>query len=147
MRADWLSALRELHPGAVYLHQGENYLVRNLDLEKGEAYLLPHLEDTYTQARSQTEVTVLAEAERFGRVHTGRVEVTTSFTSYVRKRLLRETILDERPLDLPDASFVTQALWFEVSDVAGVVPPEPVAERCSRPRAHPDRLTPRLCPL
>ncbi len=121
--ADWVSALRELHPGAVYLHQGENYLVRNLDLEKGEAYLLPHLEDTYTQARSETEVTVLAESERFGRVHTGRVEVTTSFTSYVRKRLYRETILDERPLDLPDASFLTQALWFEVTDVAGAVPP------------------------
>ncbi|MEZ4605423.1 MAG: hypothetical protein R2865_01085 [Deinococcales bacterium] len=37
------TALRELHPGAVYLHQGENYLVRNLDLDKGEAVLLPHL--------------------------------------------------------------------------------------------------------
>ena len=121
--ADWLSALRELHPGAVYLYQGENYLVRNLDLEAGEAYLLPHLEDTYTQVRSHTEVTVIAEAERFGRVHTGRVEVTTSFASYVRKRLFRETIIDERPLELPDATFVTQALWFEVADVAGALPP------------------------
>lgn len=121
--ADLTSALRELHPGAVYLHQGENYLVRNLDLVKGEAFLLPHLEDTYTQARSETEVTVLGETERFGRVHTGRVQVTTSFTSYVRKRLYRETILDERPLELPDVSYPTQALWFEVSDVAAVVSP------------------------
>ncbi len=121
--ADRVSALRELHPGAVYLHQGENYLVRNLDLEKGEAFLLPHLEDTYTQVRSETDVTVLSEAERFGPVHTGRVQVTTAFTSYVRKRLYHETILDERPLDLPDASYPTQALWFEVAGVAGAVPP------------------------
>ncbi len=118
--ADWVSALRELHPGAVYLHQGENYLVRNLDLEKGEAFLLPHLEDTYTQVRSETDVTILGDAKRFGRVHTGRVQVTTSFTSYVRKRLYSETVLDERPLELPDASYPTQALWFEV---AGAVPP------------------------
>ena len=121
--ADWVSALRELHPGAVYLHQGENYLVRNLDLEKGEAFLLPHLEDTYTQVRSETDVSIVGETERFGRVHTGRVQVTTSFTSYVRKRLYSETILDERPLELPDASYPTQAMWFEVADVAGAVPP------------------------
>ncbi len=121
--ADWVSALRELHPGAVYLHQGDNYLVRNLDLEKGEAFLLPHLEDTYTQARSETDVTVLGETERFGRVHTGRVQVTTTFISYVRKRLYSGAVLDERPLELPDASYPTQALWFEVADVAGAVPP------------------------
>ncbi len=121
--SDLNSALRELHPGAVYLHQGENFLVRNLDLEKGEAYLLPHLEDTYTQVRSETEVTVLENTETLGRVRTGRVEVTTAFTSYVRKRLYSEVVLDERPLELPDVSYRTQALWFEVSSVAGCVHP------------------------
>ena len=121
--ADLGSALRELHPGAVYLHQGENYLVRNLDLEKGEAYLLPHLEDTYTQVRSETDVTVLAETERFGRVGVGRVQVTTSVTSYVRKRLYSDVVLDERPLELPELSYPTQALWFGAADVAGAVHP------------------------
>ena len=91
--ADWVSALRELHPGAVYLHQGENYLVRNLDLEKGEAFLLPHLEDTYTQARSETDVDNFRRNRAFrARIHTGRVQVTTSFTSYVRKRLYSEAV-------------------------------------------------------
>ena len=121
--ADLGTALRELHPGAVYLHQGENYLVRNLDLEKGEAFLLPHLEDTYTQVRSETEITVLEPTQSFGRLQTGRVQVTTAFTSYVRKRLYSEAVLDERLLDLPDVSYPTQALWFDVSDVAGSVHP------------------------
>lgn len=121
--ADLGSALRELHPGAVYLHQGENYLVRNLDLDKSEAFLLPHLEDTYTQVRSETDVTVLAETERFGRVGVGRVQVTTAVTSYVRKRLYSDAVLDERPLDLPELSYPTQALWFSPADVAGAVRP------------------------
>lgn len=121
--ADLSTALRELHPGAVYLHQGENYLVRNLDLERGEAYLLPHLEDTYTQVRSETDITVLEESERFGRIATGRVQVTTSFISYVRKKLYSEAILDERLLELPDVSYPTQALWFEVADVVESVHP------------------------
>lgn len=121
--ADLSSALRELHPGAVYLHQGENYLVRNLDLDRGEAFLLPHLEETYTQVRSETEITVLAEDAAFGQVRTGRVQVTTSFSSYVRKRLYSEAVLDERPLDLPEISYATQALWFGVSHVAGSVHP------------------------
>jgi DEAD/DEAH box helicase domain-containing protein len=121
--SDLTNALRELHPGAVYLHQGENYLVRNLDLERGEAFLLPHLEDTYTQVRSETDITVLEQGESFGRVRIGRVQVTTSFTSYVRKRLYSEAVLDERLLELPDVSYPTQALWFEVSEVAGSVHP------------------------
>lgn len=121
--ADLGSALRELHPGAVYMHQGENYLVRNLDLDKGEAFLLPHLEDTYTQVRSETDVTVLAETGRFGRVRVGRVEVRTAVTSYVRKRLYSDAVLDERPLDLPELSYPTQALWFGAADVSGAVHP------------------------
>jgi len=120
---DFQTALRDLHPGAVYLHQGENYLVRNLDLEKGEAFLLPHLEDYYTQPRSVTDVEILEEEGRVHGVHTGRVRVTTSLTSFVRKRLYSEATLDERPLDLPELAYTTQALWFGVREVAAAVHP------------------------
>ena len=36
---DEAGALSQLHPGAVYLHQGEAYLVERLDVEAGVAYL------------------------------------------------------------------------------------------------------------
>lgn len=128
--ADIETALRDLHPGAVYLHQGEDYLVRNLDLEKGEAFLLPHLEDFYTQVRAVTEIDVLGRdvlgedaCGVSGPVQTGRVRVTTRITSYVLKRLYSDAALDERPLDLPDLSYTTQALWFSVREVAGAVHP------------------------
>ncbi len=121
--SDYEAALRELHPGAVYLHQGENYLVRNLDLERGVAVLLPHLEDYYTQTRSVTEIEILERETSFNNVHTGRVRVTTQMTSYVRKRFYSEAALDERLLDLPDVSYPTQALWFSVKEVMKALSP------------------------
>lgn len=133
--ADLETALRELHPGAVYLHQGEDYVVRNLDLDRGEAFLLPHLGDYYTQVRAVTEIDVLgvdalgADASGIGAlaladpIRTGRVRVTTRVTSYVRKRLYSDATLDERPLDLPELAYTTQALWFSVREAAAAVPP------------------------
>ncbi len=116
------TALRELHPGAVYLHQGESYLVRDLDLDKGVATLLPHIEDYYTQPRSTTEIEVLEREATFGRVRVGRVRVVQQVQAYVRKRYFSEAVLDERPLDLPEVAYPTQALWFDVACVAHAVP-------------------------
>jgi DEAD/DEAH box helicase domain-containing protein len=129
--ADLATALRELHPGAVYLHQGEPYLVVRLDLDRGLAELLPHIEDFYTQPRSETDIEVLPAsacgAERTplpAGVQVGRVRVSTAITSYVRKRYLSGQILDERALDLPELSYPTQALWFSAREVEDAVRPD-----------------------
>jgi len=119
--SDFGTALRELHPGAVYLHQGESYLVVGLDLEAGEARLLPHIEDYYTQPRFQTEIEVLAAEATHPGVAVGRVRVTTVVTGFVKKRYLTEIVLDERSLELPAQSYPTQALWFSLKEVESVV--------------------------
>ena len=120
--SDWATALRELHAGAVYLHQGDTYLVRNLDLNEGVAVLLPHLGDYYTQTRSVTEIEISgSEFERYG-VSVGRVRVATEYTSFVKKRYFSEAVIDEIPLDLPEVAYATQALWFSVREVARAVP-------------------------
>lgn len=121
--ADRETAVRELHPGAVYLHRGDTFLVARLDLDAGLATLVPHIESWYTQTRMETDVEVLAAEHLFGRVSVGRVRVATRVTGYVKKRYLTEAVLDEVPLELPEISYPTQALWFRVSDVAGAVPP------------------------
>lgn len=127
---DFATALRELHPGAVYLHQGEHYLVASLDLERGLARLLPHIEDYYTQPRSETDIEILGplpqrqlvpgelEAPPAG-VHVGRVRVRHQVVGYVRKRYFSEAVLEERVLDLPEVSYDTQALWFDIEGVTG----------------------------
>lgn len=132
--SDLGAALRDLHPGAVYLHQGETYLVASLDLESGIARLLPHIEDYYTQPRSETDVDVLRVVARGpgSRPETGAVvdwlppgvglgdvTVTHRVTSYVRKRYFSEAVLEERPLDLPETSYQTQAVWFDAEHLEG----------------------------
>jgi DEAD/DEAH box helicase domain-containing protein len=135
---DGADALRELHPGAVYLHQGEAFVSVRLDLHRGEAVLLPHIEDYYTQARSETDVEVLErwpQGRRPGEPHAvaglpapppgvqvGRVRVRARVTGYVRRRFHGRGLLDERPLDLPEVAFDTQALWFELDAVADAPP-------------------------
>ena len=119
--ADLATALRELHPGAVYLHQGDPYLVVRLDLDERVAELLPHIEDWYTQVRSETDVEVLADEALLWPgpdLRIGRARVTTQVTGYVRKRYRSEAVLEERLLDLPPTSYVTQALWFDTTDAA-----------------------------
>ena len=125
--SDYETALRDLHQGAVYLHQGENYLVGKLDLKKGIAVLLPHLEDYYTQTRSETQIEIIKkEFDLFG-VNVGRVRVATNYNSYVKKRYFREHIIDERALDLPEISYNTQALWFTTSHIANLLSPVDLA--------------------
>lgn len=119
---DLATALRELHPGAVYLHQGETYLVAELDLERGRAVLLPHIEDYYTQPRSRTEIEIVQEADSTFGIRTGRVRVSTIYIGYVKKRYLTEVVIDERPLELPELAYTTQALWLSVAEVADAVP-------------------------
>ena len=54
------SALYRVHPGAIYLHQGESFLVRELDLDAGHAILEPVQVDYYTQPREVNDVRILA---------------------------------------------------------------------------------------
>jgi DEAD/DEAH box helicase domain-containing protein len=65
-----------------------------------------------------TDIDILETQVTFPGVSVGKVNVTTEFTSYVRKRYYSDAILDERPLDLPAITYPTQALWLNVHEVA-----------------------------
>lgn len=114
---DERQALWETHPGAVYLHGGESYLVRNLDLEERQVVLLPGMEDYYTQPRAQTDLEVLEGSEALAGVWVGRVRLREQVTGFVKKRFMSETVLDEIPLSLPELTFETEAMWFHPPEV------------------------------
>lgn len=116
-------ALREVHPGAVYLHQGTSWLVATLDLDEGRAVLLPHIEDWYTQPRSETDISILGLEEKHGFGALLRVQVTDTVTGYAVRRHYSDSTLDERLLDLPPASYPTQALLLPCGHVAAAVAP------------------------
>jgi len=119
---DERQAYWEAHPGAVYLHQGESYLVRNLDPQKREIVLLPSLEDYYTQPRAETEIEVLQGEEIQSGVWVGPVVLRERVTGFVKKRFLSETILEEVALLMPELTFQTEAVWFHPCEGLEVLP-------------------------
>jgi DEAD/DEAH box helicase domain-containing protein len=116
--ADESRAFGTLHPGAVYLHQGEQYVVRDLDLDGRVAAVDEADPDFYTQSRNVTDIEVVAEAERRDLGETGmtfgRVRVTNQVTGYVRKAVSTNEVLDEFALTLPPVVLETTAVWWTI---------------------------------
>jgi len=114
-----------VHEGAVYLHLGRSYVVRELDLAARRALVEPlHGGDVYTQPKTETDTWIeqVLETRSFGGISLsfGRVSVTEVVLAFQRKRLPSHEVIDLVALDLPPTTFSTQALWYELpDDVAG----------------------------
>jgi DEAD/DEAH box helicase domain-containing protein len=107
-----------IHEGAIYMHLGRSYEVRELDLERRRALVAPFDGDWYTQPKSQTDteiVRLLDRRETLGvTLSFGEVSVTDTVLAYQRRRLSDHAQVDLFALELPPTSFPTQALWFEL---------------------------------
>jgi DEAD/DEAH box helicase domain-containing protein len=116
-------AHRQVHPGAVYLHQGRTYRVEHLDLDRQLALVEPtgRLGIT-TRPRATTDVFVQDErsASAWGDVgvRLGRVEVTTQVVGYDVLRLGSDEVLDRIELDLPPRQLHTVAVWWTIPEAA-----------------------------
>ncbi|MBB2503147.1 DEAD/DEAH box helicase [Amycolatopsis echigonensis] len=112
------SACYSVHPGAVYLHQGSSYVVDELDLETGLALVHAEDPDWTTSPREIVDISVLSTEEhcRHGGVTVclGEVAVTSQVVGYLRRRPSGE-VLDHTPLDLPEQSLRTRAVWYTIS--------------------------------
>ena len=115
-----------VHPGAVYLHLGEPYLVHELDLTAMHAVVEPFAGDWYTQTKKETETAIVAarrSEERLGlTLHFGDLEVTEQVVAYERRTVSSQERIELVPLDLPATSFATEAVWFcpEPGQLAGL---------------------------
>ncbi len=112
-----------VHPGAVYLHQGETYLVRELDLERNIATVRREELDYYTQPLGGTDVEHIDRLVRRRPFGSGTVswgEVTTTFRNHAFERIRFYSLdaFSEEELDLPAYLLETVAFW--------ITPPEPL---------------------
>ena len=120
-------AFSQIHPGAVYLHQGESYLVDELDLERRTALVTPTNLPHYTQAKEITDIRIVKVIEekvcRGTKVYLGEVDVTTTVVGFKKKMQFTDEVIGDEPLDLPPQRFLTQAFWFDMPHEAidGVV--------------------------
>jgi DEAD/DEAH box helicase domain-containing protein len=124
-------AFSTVHPGAVYLHLGRSYEVRELDVEGRRAIVDAFDGDWYTQPKKETEVFIEAIGERREsagvELHFGEVSVTEQVIAYQRKSLADHSVIDLHALDLPETNFPTQAFWYVLpGELAGpaALPPE-----------------------
>ena len=117
---DLASAPWMVHPRAVYLHEGQQYYVQELNLATHNAVLIPVALDYYTEPQRQTEVKLLTrsdEAEVTGaQKGWGELQVTTQVTGFKKLRWFTRENLGEEPLDLPPADFQTTGYWLALSE-------------------------------
>ncbi|MGI8593149.1 MAG: DEAD/DEAH box helicase [Solirubrobacteraceae bacterium] len=116
------------HEGAIYLHLGRAYEIQSLELDERQALVRPFSGDWYTQPKRETETWIdglLDRREAMGvTLSFGRVSVTEHVLGYQRKAVSDHRTIDFTALALPETTFHTQALWYELpSSVTGSTVP------------------------
>jgi DEAD/DEAH box helicase domain-containing protein len=127
---DGARAFSAVHPGAIYLHQGQAWRVTDLDVDDRVAWVEPSDGGELTQVRSETDIRVLDdEVQRtIGPItlHLGRVEVREQVVGYQRRDVQTREILGTEELDLPASCLVTRAFWLTIEEKvlhrAGIAP-------------------------
>jgi DEAD/DEAH box helicase domain-containing protein len=108
-----------VHTGAVYPHQGELYLVDELDLAGGVALVRPDDPGYSTAARQVTAIEVTRELRQANwgsaDVHFGDVQVRREVMGFVRRHPETGRPLGEFPLSLPPQTLRTRAVWWTIS--------------------------------
>lgn len=109
-----------VHAGAVYVHQGETYLVERLDLDEDVAFVRPDTVDYTTIARDVTELRIVEvdqhEPLGAGTLHFGTVDVSNQVVGYLKRRIGSGEFLGDEELDLPPRELRTKAVWWTLSD-------------------------------
>ena len=112
-------AFDTLHPGAVYLHLGEAYVVETLDPTSYRAHVRPATAPYYTEPRTTSHIEILetTASKEWGETvaYFGTVVVTTQVVGFKQKQLFTDEVLGNYELDLPAQHFETEAVWYPVS--------------------------------
>ena len=113
-------ALRECHPGAVYLHKAQTWGVTRLDLQRRNVWVQPVEPNYFTriQTDKETEILEVLDSRRVAqfKAYTGRLKVTEHILSYEKRRLPGQELLGQVSLDLPPQVFETVGMWLEIPD-------------------------------
>jgi DEAD/DEAH box helicase domain-containing protein len=119
------SAPTLVHEGAIYIHEGQSFLVNKLDWKHGQALVTPAHVDYYTEASTATNVEVEEEHERVDaeRATTiksiGEVLITSQTTGFRKIKLYTHETLGWGEIQLPEQEMHTTAYWFCIApDVA-----------------------------
>jgi DEAD/DEAH box helicase domain-containing protein len=112
------TAPMRVHPGAIYLHQGESYLVTEYNAELRHAIVKPVAADYYTQPREINDVRIVRSTHHrvlaTTAAYLGKARVRSQVIGYRRLQQFTEAVLGEEPLEMPLTEFETVALWWDI---------------------------------
>jgi len=118
---DGVRALKECHPGAVYLHRGRHYLVDVLDITKGDVIARKAQVRYFTRAMTEKETEIVRVHRSMPRgqfvVREGILKVTEKVTGYEKRALPGQELMGTFTLDLPPQTFETVGFWVEIEPV------------------------------
>jgi DEAD/DEAH box helicase domain-containing protein len=125
--ADRSRAFSENHKGAIYIHQGNTYYVRELDLKERKVYVEPIEADYYTEPLRAINIRIIEEglSKKIGKggkssAHYGRVEVKEEMKGFVQVRESREKeggeVISREGLHLPPTILPTSGFWLKIDE-------------------------------
>jgi len=111
------------YPGAVYLHQGEDYLVTGLDLQSHRITVEPTDVEYYTRTMEIDDVDVIeAYARRqlagSGQISLGEVNVHNQVVGYRKFQRESGQQCGSEKLNLPAQDFETIGMWLTLNEAA-----------------------------
>jgi DEAD/DEAH box helicase domain-containing protein len=118
---DAISAPELVYPEAVYLHNGETYLVRELDLEGKVAYVERRETDYYTQAVLESNVRITGERETNNEfagamLGYGDVDVAWQTVAFKKIKFATKENIGLGPVNIPAQNLQTTAVWLAPDD-------------------------------
>jgi DEAD/DEAH box helicase domain-containing protein len=117
---DFESAAWMVHPHAIYLHEGQQYFVQDLDFTRNAATLIPVALDYYTEPLRETDVQLINLLEDvvtpIATKAYGELQVTTKVKGFRKRLWLSGENIGEEPLDLPPSELQTTGYWIAISE-------------------------------
>ncbi len=118
---DAISAPELVYPQAVYLHNGETYLVRDLDLNGKVAYVERRETDYYTQAVLESNVRITGERATLDAVPSatlgyGDVDVAWQTVAFKKIKFATRENIGLGPVEIPAQNLQTTAAWLAPDD-------------------------------
>ncbi|MDZ4122013.1 MAG: DEAD/DEAH box helicase, partial [Candidatus Cloacimonadaceae bacterium] len=115
--AHWMT-----HPQAVYLHQGDTWIVNRMDFEHKTIEMNPIRTNYYTQASQKTTITLdhllQFQKGKSGTRFLGDVTVTSQTVGFKKVRFYTQEVLGFEDLELPSRILKTVAWWISLSPEA-----------------------------
>ena len=117
---DGESAAWMVHPGAIYMHEGQQYFVQEFSFTERIAQLVPVGLDYYTEAqrKSEIEVTNVIARENLSACEKayGEIQVTIQVAGFKKLRWFTYENLGEETLDMPPSELQTTGYWLSLSE-------------------------------